>query len=956
MIRLLVIFEWETDGLSRRLFAPLRHLHDDGKLLCTFKHTSKLEMRDVGKNDIILMSNVISRIGLMAAEEAALRRIRFIYDDTVGETLKSSAVSDGIVPEQLRISLADVRAINVRERLRYLADLVTAGEEDAGHARKVGGGGEREWLAILEGVLGSSERKEAGTGGKHIFLITPTFLWPHHHISDILARTLMEMGHHVTIFTLKADRFHGETLTMEEQFADDHLRRVSGFMEEAWRIPLLMDRERPDMILAVQGYLIPRQVLAEISARGVPAAAWFMDEPYDTMRSAPIGRFFTHVFVQDSSSVEFHRRHGCPNTFFLPHGCDPAGVHSQFPALAEPVDVALVGTPFPRRIELVKNLQEKGISVNCVGAGWEKVEGLPAADRSKTLSLAEAAGLYRSARIVLNMHRAENDFTTNPGLLAARTPNCSTFYIAGSGGFQLADDSRPELADFFSPGTEIVTCGSPREWVEKVQYFLGREGEREEISRLALSRSLSEHTYRHRLQSMLDMVEAHLPVPVDTGYRTVGFIQMGGSISEETKVESGDIAITLLGERGATSALVSPTMRIVTPGTEGGFAKAINGAIFGTSCDYLVCGGPDIVRIRRLIEGLIPRFRTDIHLAMIVFRDKIGSVTGFMVSVRHVMNAGGFDYLDGSLAVEDMKNRLLELGKQVAEIPLEGSPLGESHFSRTDDTGERSRFLARWTKDLDSRLSAHRLMRLGIDNAWRLTGEDAHSIMEEVVKQAPDFLDGRKYLAQLLVRENKVTEAIAHMKYIVEITPDDVSSGLVYATTLLMEGRDAEAGGVLDMLLELEATSQERGSAFFLRGMCHKRQGDNATARGRFMEAFVSDSTHIGALRELALLSLEAGNSAEALEFMKRRVAIVECDETLNDLAVVHWRSGNSETAYDLLKRALKQNPLARESLANVAEIGRELGRTEESRDLVARAAAMLPGDRGIDQLFNSLG
>jgi hypothetical protein len=40
----------------------------------------------------------------------------------------------------------------------------------------------------------------------------------------------------------------------------------------------------------------------------------------------------------------------------------------------------------------------------------------------------------------------------------------------------------------------------------------------------------------------------------------------------------------------------------------------------------------------------------------------------------------------------------------------------------------------------------------------------------------------------------------------------------------------------------------------------------------------------------------------------------------------------------------------------NITAVGRELGRTEKARDLVARATAMLPGDREIGQLFNSMG
>lgn len=86
-----------------------------------------------------------------------------------------------------------------------------------------------------------------------------------------------------------------------------------------------------------------------------------------------------------------------------------------------------------------------------------------------------------------------------------RSLNARAFEIAGIGGFQLMSHS-PATSDHFVVGKEIETFSSRAELVEKVRYYLSRPEKRAAIATAGQLRAHSEHTYRHRIESLLKTV------------------------------------------------------------------------------------------------------------------------------------------------------------------------------------------------------------------------------------------------------------------------------------------------------------------------------------------------------------------------------------------------------------------------------------------------------------------
>lgn len=83
------------------------------------------------------------------------------------------------------------------------------------------------------------------------------------------------------------------------------------------------------------------------------------------------------------------------------------------------------------------------------------------------------------------------------------------YLTLGFGGFLLHPYAET-LTQHYAHGREIVYYRSREELHEQIAYYLSHPEEREAIQEAALQRSLAEHTYRHRVEQMLSILESRL--------------------------------------------------------------------------------------------------------------------------------------------------------------------------------------------------------------------------------------------------------------------------------------------------------------------------------------------------------------------------------------------------------------------------------------------------------------
>lgn len=103
----------------------------------------------------------------------------------------------------------------------------------------------------------------------------------------------------------------------------------------------------------------------------------------------------------------------------------------------------------------------------------------------------EMPKVFRQSRIDLNISRRG---------IKSGIP-LRAFDIMGSGGFLLSN-FQAELLDFFIPDEDFVYYESKEDMLQKIDYYLRHEAERQEIARNGHDKVAERHTYRHRIREI----------------------------------------------------------------------------------------------------------------------------------------------------------------------------------------------------------------------------------------------------------------------------------------------------------------------------------------------------------------------------------------------------------------------------------------------------------------------
>ena len=278
-----------------------------------------------------------------------------------------------------------------------------------------------------------------------------------------------------------------------------------------------------DYVLLLNGFVLRsycHEFFSELKAAGRTIVGWQIDDPYYLDKSARFLDQLDVVFTVDSAALPLYRQRG-KKSAFLPLACDPE-LHRRpdEPAGKYRCDVSFIGAPFAgsRRVRLIDELAPllSRQNTRIIGAtdidSWRKsltrFAELEHCIVDERIRADEAAKYFSAARINLNVHKDSfgHVWDRNTARIEARSPSERTFAIAGCGGFQLIDDTRPDLFEMFEPGKEIVTFADADDLAGKITHYLGHEDERRAIALAGQARAYAAHTYAHRLRALLDFL------------------------------------------------------------------------------------------------------------------------------------------------------------------------------------------------------------------------------------------------------------------------------------------------------------------------------------------------------------------------------------------------------------------------------------------------------------------
>ena len=239
-------------------------------------------------------------------------------------------------------------------------------------------------------------------------------------------------------------------------------------------LPEELDRVEPgrfDLFVAIDDglrYHWPRSLR--------PVAWWAIDTHLDFGRTLERAWQSDFVFVAQRDGAERFGREGISGVKWLPLACDPA-IHRPH-SVSKQFDVAFVGHKLPGERSRLLHLIRETFPNHFVGQCYRD----------------EMAKTYSASRIVFNRSvKRDINMRVFEGLA------CGSLLLTND----LSDNGQCEL---FQDGVHLVTYQSDEELIDKARFYLKDETEREQIAKAGLQQVLSAHTYRHRMETLLETV------------------------------------------------------------------------------------------------------------------------------------------------------------------------------------------------------------------------------------------------------------------------------------------------------------------------------------------------------------------------------------------------------------------------------------------------------------------
>lgn len=259
-----------------------------------------------------------------------------------------------------------------------------------------------------------------------------------------------------------------------------------------------MSGSRWDVLLSIQGKLNPATVQAIRAAQpGIKIVCWWGDVLNDRSRGM-IDQLRGVVDLQliswkgdaDSIATDDPAIAYFPFAVSRQHYTDVRLSTADRRKYAAPV--SFVGTYYPERCDLIRHLNaglEKPVKV--WGRSWHNCSGIKS---NGPLGMRETLKVHAASTISINL----NSILGNNGL------NMKFYEIWAAGGFQICD-RQAVIADS-SFGPHAVTFDNPDDLLEKINFYLQEEKEREAIRKKMSACLLERETYEHRFRTMFHLL------------------------------------------------------------------------------------------------------------------------------------------------------------------------------------------------------------------------------------------------------------------------------------------------------------------------------------------------------------------------------------------------------------------------------------------------------------------
>lgn len=331
-------------------------------------------------------------------------------------------------------------------------------------------------------------------------------------IGRYCGNALRELGHVVEYF--EAPDFFGAFSALKTlRVGTDRLDYLENSFLQVVSQAILAKVETfaPDLVLSMAQAPLSRQALKRLRRDKVATAMWFVEDrevfPY-WKAFAPLYDIF--AVIQKGDFPDQLAALGQSNSMYLPLAADPQ-VHrpltlSSVERRKYGSELSFVGAGYPNRRLAFRQLS--GFDLRIWGNDWDGETTLaPYLQRGgERIETEEVVRIFNATTINVNLHSS-----VRPGVLVGDGDfvNPRTFELAACGAFQVVD-RRALLPELFAEG-ELALFSDMSELVQAIEFYRANPEARAEVAGRGRARVLAEHTYAHRMQTLLQRAAGLMP-------------------------------------------------------------------------------------------------------------------------------------------------------------------------------------------------------------------------------------------------------------------------------------------------------------------------------------------------------------------------------------------------------------------------------------------------------------
>lgn len=293
-------------------------------------------------------------------------------------------------------------------------------------------------------------------------------------------------------------------------YVAEGFRQLLGGTQQIYHVPLehaaqTAQRYKPHLIVCFGSCMPDDANYLELrhfcDITGSILAFWLHDDPYEFDFSYKVIKVADLIFSNDKWAT-LHYDHA--HAYHLPLAASRSA-HWRALNDAKDLEVFFCGVAFKNRIRLVTDLKKVLSKYRTIILGdlWPEAE--LAFTTNRRLSNEEQSDHYSRSKLTLNMgrdfHYANERFKLEPS-----TPGPRTFEAGMAGTTQLYFVESLEIEEYYVPDQEIVLYDSVKEFERKVQHLLDDRAKCDGIAAASQSRTLADHTYFNRAQTIVDRV------------------------------------------------------------------------------------------------------------------------------------------------------------------------------------------------------------------------------------------------------------------------------------------------------------------------------------------------------------------------------------------------------------------------------------------------------------------